>query len=201
MQYCSQQTYSFEDFTLDLGRACLLHKGQAIKLRPKSFETLKHLVQNPGRLVTKDELIQAVGPDSFVTDDSLVQCLMDIRRALGGDSQHYIKTVPRRGYIFEAEVIEQGLGTTSVIRTEQVEGVSVVIEAEKQEEDRGKEELKERVNHVTRARPAPRWGVGIAVAVGLTLVAGAGIYLLLSLRSGAPSQAWVIKKLTTFVPG
>ena len=53
-----------------------------VKLRPKSFEVLKYLVENSGRLVSKDELIAAVWPETSVTDDSLVQCLIEVRRAL-----------------------------------------------------------------------------------------------------------------------
>ena len=78
--------------------------GEEIKLRPKVYEALKYLVENPGRLIGKQELIQAVWPDSFVTDDSLVQCTMELRRALDDREQQVLKTVPRRGYIFAATV-------------------------------------------------------------------------------------------------
>src|SRR6266481_9624310 len=96
----SHHTYSFNDFTIDLDRGCLLRAGQEVKLRPKVFDALRYLVENNNRLVTKAELISAVWPDSFVTDDSLVQCLVDVRRALGEDSQELIKTIARRGYLF-----------------------------------------------------------------------------------------------------
>src|SRR5258705_11014125 len=105
----SHHTYSFNDFTIDLDRGCLLRGKQHVKLRPKVFEALKYLVENNNRLVTKAELIQAVWPDSFVTDDSLVQCLVELRRALGDEAQACIKTVPRRGYIFTAGVNQAGL--------------------------------------------------------------------------------------------
>jgi DNA-binding winged helix-turn-helix (wHTH) protein/TolB-like protein/lipoprotein NlpI len=98
------QIYSFDDFVLDLARGRLLRAGEEAKLRPKSFDVLKYLVEHNGRLVSKNDLLQVVWPDAFVTDGSLVQCLIDVRRALGDDSQRYIKTVPRRGYIFEAKV-------------------------------------------------------------------------------------------------
>ena len=54
----------------------------------------------------------AVWPDTAVTDDSLVQCLIEVRRALGDSKQEIIKTVPRRGYIFELDVIEPELTGT-----------------------------------------------------------------------------------------
>src|SRR6185295_17547521 len=109
MEPLQQQSFSFDEFTLDLTRGWLFRGDEAIKLRPKSFETLRHLVENNGRLISKNELIAAVWPDTSVTDDSLVQCLIEVRRALGKDGQQLVKTVPRRGYIFDAEVTRNGL--------------------------------------------------------------------------------------------
>ena len=85
----------------------MLKAGVEIKLRPKVYETLKYLVEHPGRLIGKQELMQAVWPDAFVTDDSLVQCTLELRRALDDRSQQLLKTVPRRGYLFTAEVIQR----------------------------------------------------------------------------------------------
>ena len=98
-------SYHFGEFTLDTGRGCVFKAGSEIKLRPKVFETLKYLVEHAGRLVGKKELMQAVWPDSFVTDDSLVQCTLELRRALDDGTQQLLKTVPRRGYVFIAAVI------------------------------------------------------------------------------------------------
>jgi predicted ATPase/DNA-binding winged helix-turn-helix (wHTH) protein len=98
-------TYQFGEFTLDGVRGCVLKAGEEIKLRPKVYETLKYLVEHAGQLIGKQELMQAVWPDSFVTDDSLVQCTLELRRALDDRSQQLLKTVPRRGYLFTAEVI------------------------------------------------------------------------------------------------
>jgi DNA-binding winged helix-turn-helix (wHTH) protein/TolB-like protein/tetratricopeptide (TPR) repeat protein len=100
----SAPSYHFQGFTLDLTRGCLLHEGQEVKLRPKSFEVLRYLVERPGRLVGRAELMQAIWPDTFVSDESLAQCLMEVRRALQDDSQRLVKTVPRRGYIFQTEL-------------------------------------------------------------------------------------------------
>jgi predicted ATPase/DNA-binding winged helix-turn-helix (wHTH) protein len=103
----SPPTYQFGNFTLDLARGCVLKAGEEIKLRPKVYEALKYLVEHPGRLIGKQELIQAVWPDSFVTDDSLVQCTVELRRALDDATQELLKTVPRRGYLFSAPVIKR----------------------------------------------------------------------------------------------
>ncbi len=135
MQPLQHHTISFGDFMLDLTRECLLQRdGNEVKLRPKSFEVLRHLVENGGRLVKKDDVIKAVWPDSFVTDDSLVQCLIEIRRALGDDSHHYIKTVPRRGYIFEAEVLKRDPAGRELVYSDEIESVHLTIEEEERTE-------------------------------------------------------------------
>jgi len=96
--------YQFAEFTLDVARGCVLKDGEEIKLRPKVYEALKYLLEHRGRLVTKQELMEAVWPGAFVTDDSLVQCTLELRRALGDRGQQLLRTVPRRGYVFSAEV-------------------------------------------------------------------------------------------------
>ena len=101
--------YQFGEFTLDLVRGCVLKAGDEIKLRPKVYQTLQYLVEHAGQLIGKQELMRAVWPDSFVTDDSLVQCTLELRRALNDRGQQLFKTVPKRGYLFTAEVIQ---GTT-----------------------------------------------------------------------------------------
>jgi DNA-binding winged helix-turn-helix (wHTH) protein len=97
-------TYRFGEFTLDLARGGVFRSGEEVKLRPKVFEVLKYLVENSGRLIGKEELAKAIWPDSFVTDDSLVQCTVELRRALKDPEQQIVKTIPRRGYLFAASV-------------------------------------------------------------------------------------------------
>jgi DNA-binding winged helix-turn-helix (wHTH) protein/TolB-like protein len=72
--------------------------GREIPLRPQAFDLLKYFLDNPGRVVGKDELMKAVWPNVFVTDDSLVQCVRDVRRALNDEGQSLLKAVPKRGY-------------------------------------------------------------------------------------------------------
>lgn len=73
--------------------------GAHVELRPRSFAVLRLLTENAGRLVTKDELIAKVWDDVAVTDDSLTQCIADIRKALGDEDRRVLRTVPRKGYI------------------------------------------------------------------------------------------------------
>jgi adenylate cyclase len=97
----------FARYVLDLDRGCLLFEDNEIGLRPKTFAVLRYLVENPGRLVSKNELFSAVWPNLSVTDDALVQSISELRRALGGDGVRLIRTIPRRGYRFESEVSVQ----------------------------------------------------------------------------------------------
>jgi eukaryotic-like serine/threonine-protein kinase len=99
-----QRRYCFGEFTLDLDSGFLCRGPQEIALRPKPFEVLAYLVEHHGRLVTKDALTEAVWPDTAVMDNSLAQCIVEIRKALNDDSQQFIRTVPRRGYVFTALV-------------------------------------------------------------------------------------------------
>jgi TolB-like protein/DNA-binding winged helix-turn-helix (wHTH) protein/Tfp pilus assembly protein PilF len=99
-----KKVFRFEGYTLDLLRGALRNGGSEIELRPKSFEVLCYFVANPGRLLTKDEILKAVWQNIFVTEDSLVRCVHDIRHALGDVEQRLIRTMPRRGYRFDAAV-------------------------------------------------------------------------------------------------
>lgn len=96
--------YSFLDFTVDLATERLVRGNTEIKLRPKSFQVMRCLVERQGRLITREELLQAVWPDLAVTDESITKCIAEIRKALGDDSQEIVRTVPRRGFLFQADV-------------------------------------------------------------------------------------------------
>jgi DNA-binding winged helix-turn-helix (wHTH) protein len=102
----AERAFQFEGFTLDLRRGCLRGPEGEIELRPKSFEVLRYLVENAGRLVSKDELIKAVWSNVIVTDESLARCVSDVRLALGDRGQRIIRTVPRRGYLLAVRTCE-----------------------------------------------------------------------------------------------
>jgi DNA-binding winged helix-turn-helix (wHTH) protein/TolB-like protein len=99
------RAWRFEGFEFDLLRGELHGRnGAAIALRPKAEELLRLFLAQPGRLFSRDELMSAVWPAAVVTDDSLVQCVGELRTALGDCTQRLIRTVPRRGYRLEAAV-------------------------------------------------------------------------------------------------
>jgi TolB-like protein/DNA-binding winged helix-turn-helix (wHTH) protein len=99
-----QSLYSFLDFTLDLATEQLFRRGTQINLRPKSFQVLRCLVERQGRLITREELLQVVWGDVAVTDESITKCIADIRKALADESQEIVRTMPRRGFLFQADV-------------------------------------------------------------------------------------------------
>jgi DNA-binding winged helix-turn-helix (wHTH) protein/pimeloyl-ACP methyl ester carboxylesterase len=104
MHSSSFRAICFGVHTLDLMRCALMRGDHELQLRPKAFDVLRYLVEHRGRVISKAELIKAAWPDVFVTDDSLVQCIKDIREALSDNSHQIVKTVPRRGYLFAAEL-------------------------------------------------------------------------------------------------
>jgi DNA-binding winged helix-turn-helix (wHTH) protein/Flp pilus assembly protein TadD len=96
----------FDVFTLDLSRCVLLRGDDQIALRPKSFDVLHYLAEHPNRLVSKEELLDKIWPGITVTEGSLVQCIKDIRQALGDTDHRIIRTVPKRGYLLAASATD-----------------------------------------------------------------------------------------------
>ncbi len=98
--------YGFEDFDLDLDRFELRRAGQPCHVEPRAFDVLLHLVRSHGRVVTKDELLEAVWGHQFVSESALTTRIKALRRVLGDDGrdQRVIRTVRGRGYEFIAPV-------------------------------------------------------------------------------------------------
>lgn len=95
-------SYEFGPFKLDREERILVRDGEPVSLTPKAFDTLLLLVRNSGHVVTKDDLMKEVWPETYVEEGNLAQNIFTLRKVLG-DSR-YIETVPRRGYRFSAGV-------------------------------------------------------------------------------------------------
>jgi DNA-binding winged helix-turn-helix (wHTH) protein len=104
MEQSVHRVLKFDRFALDLTRGCVRTADKDILLRPKAFEVLCYLAENAGRLISRRELHEAVWPKVAVTDNSLEQCVWELREKLEDDDHHLIRTVPRRGYRFDAHV-------------------------------------------------------------------------------------------------
>ena len=98
--------YLFAQFVLDPARRTLSRADSPVSLTPKAFDVLFFLAQNPNRLVTKEELLQAVWGDTFVEEGNLTQYISHLRKALGDNSEdtRLIVTIARKGYQFTARV-------------------------------------------------------------------------------------------------
>jgi DNA-binding winged helix-turn-helix (wHTH) protein len=134
----------FDRFTLDLARGTLRVGGEEIALRPKAFEVLRHLAENAGRLVLKQELHEAVWPCVTVTDDSLVQCIRELRQMLGDEERSLIKTVSRRGYLLNAE--------PRVLTAQPVSGGLAARSTEPPSEDAPRPDTRQQVQHTMGGR-------------------------------------------------
>ena len=105
----TRELYEFSDFRLDALRRTLERDGLAVPLTSKALETLLVLVRNRDRVLTKDELMKALWPDSFVEEVNLAQNVSAVRKALGeaAGENRYIATVPGRGYRFVGQVRDE----------------------------------------------------------------------------------------------
>ncbi|MBT8108540.1 MAG: winged helix-turn-helix domain-containing protein [Gammaproteobacteria bacterium] len=111
--------YRFDEFAVDTLRAEVRLAGKTVPLRRQSFDVLVHLLQRPHRIVSKEELLNAVWGNKVVTDGALKHCLMEIRAAIGDCERKVVRTVARRGYILEARVTKQSVAAD--------DGVSILV--------------------------------------------------------------------------
>ena len=104
----NEQRIIFDPFSLDLVNECLWQGSKAIKLRPKAFAVLNYLLARPGQLVTKEELLNSIWPETFVSDAVLKVTIRQLREALDDDpkSSRFIETAHRRGYRFIGQIAE-----------------------------------------------------------------------------------------------
>src|ERR1700719_1935573 len=100
----------FHSFQLDTTNQCLRDGEARAELTPKAFDVLRYLVEHAGRLVTPDELLEALWPGTYVNPEGLRRYIQEIRKVLKdrADSPVFIETLPKRGYQFVAPVVEEG---------------------------------------------------------------------------------------------
>jgi len=129
-----QRIYGFSSFRLDVGERLLLANEKSITLPPKIFDTLVILVENTGHVLSKEELMQKVWPDSFVEENNLAQNISALRKALGETNDlKFIETVPKRGYRFLAPV--QIIVEESHTQIHEQTRARIIIEEEIDDED------------------------------------------------------------------
>jgi eukaryotic-like serine/threonine-protein kinase len=106
---------SFGSFRLDTVNRCLWRDAERVSITPKAYDVLCHLVQNSGRLVTPDEMLEAIWADTYVNPEVLRKYILEIRKALGDKpgAPQFVETVPKRGYRFIAPVCVDSEPATS----------------------------------------------------------------------------------------
>jgi len=113
------QVLRFGPYRLDTRKEQVWHETQPVRLTPKAFQVLWYVLERPGRLVTKEELLQVLWADTVVSDGALTTCIQEIRKALqdNAKSPQYLETVHRRGFRFIGEVVS---GQQSAVRKKEV---------------------------------------------------------------------------------
>jgi DNA-binding winged helix-turn-helix (wHTH) protein/tetratricopeptide (TPR) repeat protein len=176
--------YRFGQFVLDPARRTLSRADSPVSLTPKAFDVLLFLVQNPNRLITKEELLQAVWGDTVVEEGNLTQYISHLRKALGDDSEdiRLIVTIARKGYQFTARVTVAEAADIAKYATLQVAAT------ETSETDARPVEFpaKEKVTKLPSARFRSR--KRFAAAALLTVIAAA-VWLYWSYRRGVTLSA------------
>lgn len=181
--------YEFGDFKIDLNQEVLYRGEKLIQLAPKVFDTLLMLVENNGKILSKDEMMESVWKNSFVEEGNLTQNIYTLRQIFGKRNQ-FIKTIPKRGYRFEADVkiIPNGNGLVSLHENGNVEMVSrddfsevvvarrtktTVIDEEIVENDKdSKVKLLQEANNKKPFVRSKRFRMGVGIGAVIALLIG-----------------------------
>ena len=181
--------YAFGPFRLDPANYLLRRGEEVVQLPPKVFETLLVLVESGGHIVSKEDLMNRLWPDSFVEENSLTQNIFLLRRALGepGSKERYVETVPKRGYRFIADITTLRPGDAAVILRESTEP-HVFAEEERSEETHAGEAGARVSRTVAYQGHTARTRTLILVGT-LLAVLGAGLSVYLLRRPHSPTRA------------
>jgi DNA-binding winged helix-turn-helix (wHTH) protein len=108
---------SFRSFRLDTSNHCLWQGNERVAIPPKTYDLLRFLVENSERLISREELLKAVWPDTFVNPEILRKYIQDLRKILGDRPDHpiFIETVPKRGYRFVAPIVDEDSSEQSTV--------------------------------------------------------------------------------------
>src|SRR5262245_61786219 len=180
--------YRLNDIEIDTSRVCLKRDGAEQHLRQQTFKVLAYLLEQRQRVVSKNEIIEEIWPDTAVTDNALEQCLAEIRKVLGDDSRNprFIKTIPRAGYRFIAAV-------EAVTPSELIDQPSEQTSVREPKPERSREESHSVAPQT--ARPFVRRPLVIFTALILVVGLAFGIYLFRQ-RSSASSLSVTLPQET-----
>jgi TolB-like protein/DNA-binding winged helix-turn-helix (wHTH) protein/lipopolysaccharide biosynthesis regulator YciM len=159
---------SFKAFHLDTANHILGRNGERVPIAPKAFDVLAYLVEHAGRLVTQDEILEALWSETYVNPEVLRKYILEIRKALGDrpDRPEFVETLPRRGYRFIAPVVDETTAEPSPLPI-----APQVDEHAKEETTRVSRPLSEQENPSDKRHP---WKLAVILVVAV--VAAAAIF-------------------------
>jgi TolB-like protein/DNA-binding winged helix-turn-helix (wHTH) protein/Flp pilus assembly protein TadD len=165
---------SFKTFRLDTANHMLWRDGDRVPIAPKGFDVLAYLVEHAGRVVTQDEILEALWPETYVNPEVLRKYILEIRRALGDrpNNPEFIETLPKRGYQFIAAVTDESTAERPDVLTSHAmdeqgteKNHGPAIASSKRERFSGKRRL---------------WKLAIIPVLAIVAAAGLGVYFLLA---------------------
>jgi TolB-like protein/DNA-binding winged helix-turn-helix (wHTH) protein len=158
---------SFKTFHLDLTNHILSRNGERVPIAPKAFDVLAYLVEHAGRVVTQDELLEALWSETYVNSEVLRKYILEIRKALGDrpDKPEFVETLPKRGYRFIAPVVDESTVEPPDLPT------SPAIEERAAEETVGPPAVR---SEQESSPSEPRWK--FAIILVLAVVAAAAVF-------------------------
>ena len=128
MRALEDSVYRIGDALVHIAARSVRRNGEACRLRPKNFDLLVFLIQRRGRIVTKGDLLREVWPDVAVTENSLVKCVSELRKALGDDLRNpqYLQSIPKVGYQLVGAVEEEPAGSPAGVAAVEVQHTTTV---------------------------------------------------------------------------
>jgi eukaryotic-like serine/threonine-protein kinase len=197
----NKRIFEFGPFSIDTLNRQLLRDGEVVPLKAKAVDTLLLLIESHGDVIEKNDLMQALWPESFVEESNLTQNIYILRKALGGD---YIETIPRRGYRFTAPVNEPVNGAPDVIVIKERTRTSVSYEVENGVGPAEANEIAKVIDvtpQIMRQLPAATqphsWRRWFWVGLVLIAIVVAGVTVFLKLRPRPLFESVKLTKFTT----
>src|SRR4030081_732518 len=162
---------SFKTFRLDTANHLLWRNGDRVPIAPKGFDVLAYLVEHAGRVVTQDEILEALWSETYVNPEILRKYILEIRKALGDrpDKPEFIETLPKRGYRFVAPVIDESVA-------EPTDSPTSLPPKQHATEETGTTETV-RLEPARSAGKRMRWRVAMVLALAVVAAAAIGAYL------------------------
>jgi TolB-like protein/DNA-binding winged helix-turn-helix (wHTH) protein/thioredoxin-like negative regulator of GroEL len=169
---------SFQSFRLDTANHCLWRGQERVPIAPKAYDVLRYLVENPGRLVTPDEILEKLWPEIYVNPEVLRKYILEIRKILGDrpDKPEFIETVTKRGYRFIATVTDESPAEPRGLSTPHEIGEDATVEKVGFETTRSEQEGSSAKRRL--------WKLAITLALAVVSAVGIDGYFRLA-RNGA----------------